>query len=345
MSKKGPGVSCQWGGVVNWVNQDGGKSRGKNRSHEAKWILPHSEIFLPLSLGSYGETERRLTARAFLKIRNTRTSCQCYIYNDCQCSTNYLVFNTKQYLVKEAVSWGLEEIEHRDRDTAKGCRKLFSIQSFAKQTAITLILNRTPAWTKSMWQGLWRTASRQRLSNIFWCSRRCISTTYLDPSLRAFTSSLVQQQPVFELPSSSIQILAEPSQFYKTLLVFIFRIHLRSYLTFGRTWLNELNAEYSSPRSTLIPQSLSLCVIFIYFLPSFQCFNGIDFYAGKPPSRKAWSESLSFTWPEPFNASGSIMRNKFFTPSITRLSITCTYFNVSKSQLTRYSRQNSPSTF
>ena len=207
------------------------------------------------------------------------------------------------------------------------------------------ILNRTPAWTKSMWQGLWRTASRQRLSNIFWCPRRCISTTYLDPSLRAFTSSLVQQQPVFELPSSSIQILAEPSQFYKTLLVFIFRIHLRSYLTFGRTWLNELNAEYSSPRSTLIPQSLSLCVIFIHFLPSFQCFNGIDFYAGKPPSRKAWSESLFFTWPEPFNASGSIMHNKFFTPSITRLSITCTYFNVSKSQLTRYSRQNSPSTF
>ena len=52
------------------------------------------------------------------------------------------MFNTKQYLVKEAVSckvsWGLEEIEHRDRDTAKGCRKLFSIQSFAKQTAITL---------------------------------------------------------------------------------------------------------------------------------------------------------------------------------------------------------------
>jgi hypothetical protein len=124
-----------------------------------------------------------------------------------------------------------------------------------------------------MLQGLWRTASRQRLPNIFWCSRRCISTTYLDPSLRAFTSSLVRQQPVFELPSSSIQILAEPSQFYKTLLVFIFRIHLQPYLTFGRIWLNELNTEFLFPRSTLIHQSLSLCVIFILFFPSFQWWH------------------------------------------------------------------------
>ena len=78
-------------------------------------------------------------------------------------------------------------------------------------------------WLEMMWQGLWRTVNRRsrRLPNISWCPRRCISTTCLDPSLRAFTSSLVQKQPVFELPPSSIQILKEPSQFYKTLLVSI----------------------------------------------------------------------------------------------------------------------------
>ena len=197
-----------------------------------------------------------------------------------------------------------------------------------------------------MWQELWRTASRQRLPTIFWCPRRCISTTFLDPSIRAFTSSLVQQQPVFELPSSSIHILAQPSQFYKTLLVFIFsNSYVIIYITLGRTWLDELNAGFSSPRSTLVHQSLSLWVIFIHFHSSFQWVNDIDFYAGKPSSRKARFESLSFTWPKPFNASRSIIHNQNFTPSITRLSITCTYFIVSKSQLTGVSGQNSPSTF
>jgi hypothetical protein len=122
-------------------------------------------------------------------------------------------------------------------------------------------------WVESMWQGLWRTVNRQRLPNIFWCPRRCISTIYLDPALRGFTSNLVRKQPVFELPPSSIQILAEPSQFYKTLLVSIIQNHLWSYITFCRTWSNELKAEFSYRRSTLAHQSLSLFVNFIYFFP------------------------------------------------------------------------------
>lgn len=125
--------------------------------------------------------------------------------------------------------------------------------------------NRCPGRTW-MWQGLWRTVIRQRLPNIFWCPRRCVSTAYLDPSLRSFASSLVREQPVFELPPSSIQILSEPSQFYKTLLVSIIQIQIysQSFMKFCRTWLDELNAEFSSPLSTLVHRSQSLCVIFFF---------------------------------------------------------------------------------
>ena len=97
--------------------------------------------------------------------------------------------------------------------------------------------------------------------------------------------------------------------------------------------------------SLYIDSSESELVRHFHSFCSFQWFNDIDFYAGNPSSRNIWFESLSFTWSKPFNASWSILRNKNSTPSITRLSITCAHFHVSKSQLAGVSCQNSSSTF
>ncbi|KAF8972239.1 hypothetical protein BDZ97DRAFT_1901356 [Flammula alnicola] len=85
-----------------------------------------------------------------------------------------------------------------------------------------------------MWRFLWTCAKRapkRQPSYILPCPKRCISTTYIDPSIREFTSALASKQPVFQLPPSSVRILTEPSQFYATLLDMINKAERRIFFS------------------------------------------------------------------------------------------------------------------
>lgn len=50
------------------------------------------------------------------------------------------------------------------------------------------------------------------------CSKR-FSTSTLPPSIQRFTHELANEQPCYAMSASNVSILAEPRQFYQSLLV------------------------------------------------------------------------------------------------------------------------------
>ncbi|KAH7914037.1 hypothetical protein BJ138DRAFT_1080455 [Hygrophoropsis aurantiaca] len=62
------------------------------------------------------------------------------------------------------------------------------------------------------------------------CARN-ISVSHLDPSIRNFASALAERQPCFALPSKSVKVLSEPTEFYQTLLGIIKRAKRRIFLS------------------------------------------------------------------------------------------------------------------
>ncbi|KAF4614039.1 hypothetical protein D9613_007441 [Agrocybe pediades] len=82
-----------------------------------------------------------------------------------------------------------------------------------------------------MWQQLYRTRHLLQTSLIRRGTRRWLSTTQLDPSIREFTAELAKTQPVFQIPPSSIRVLREPAQFYDLLLDMINSAERRIFLS------------------------------------------------------------------------------------------------------------------
>ncbi|KAF5326651.1 hypothetical protein D9619_004742 [Psilocybe cf. subviscida] len=77
---------------------------------------------------------------------------------------------------------------------------------------------------------MWRFI-RPILRPISSCRRRCISTTHLHPSVRDFTASLAEKQPVLQIDPTNIRILNQPSQFYANLLDMINAAERRIFLS------------------------------------------------------------------------------------------------------------------
>ncbi|KAF8183446.1 hypothetical protein BJ912DRAFT_1120344 [Pholiota molesta] len=85
-----------------------------------------------------------------------------------------------------------------------------------------------------MWRLSWtcaKTATKPRPSRFLVCQKRCISTAYIDPSIREFTSTLVSKQPAFQVQPSSVRILTDPVQFYDTLLEMINKAERRIFIS------------------------------------------------------------------------------------------------------------------
>ncbi|KJA16189.1 hypothetical protein HYPSUDRAFT_148068 [Hypholoma sublateritium FD-334 SS-4] len=74
-------------------------------------------------------------------------------------------------------------------------------------------------------------ATRSKLPYPSHFQKRCISTAHVDSSIREFVSTLASRQPVFQLCSSSVRILTEPSQFHARLLEMINKAEHRIFIS------------------------------------------------------------------------------------------------------------------
>lgn len=85
------------------------------------------------------------------------------------------------------------------------------LQAVAKQTS-RLAAVMFKFVTRSIWLG----ARRFLVSPP---CRRCLASWKVHPSIHSFTESLIKTQPKFSLSPNKLQILSEPEQFYRALLV------------------------------------------------------------------------------------------------------------------------------
>lgn len=106
-----------------------------------------------------------------------------------------------------------------------------------------------------MWRLAWtcaKTATKPSLSRFLICQKRCVSSAYIDPSIREFTSALLSKQPAFQVQPSSVRILTDPVQFYDTLLVSFFSLLVDVITKCLRKWSIKPNDEYLSRHYTSV---------------------------------------------------------------------------------------------